>query len=167
MPKRRRKSTGRLALDLLIKVLLICAIGAALLHYVLGIHVNHDNNMYPAIRDGDLCITYKLDRYIAEEAVAYRLNGVYRLGRIVALEGDVVDITDTGLSINGNTVSEQVVYATTDEGAEITFPYIVEQGCVFILNDFRSDVQDSRSFGAIPIENLDGKLVLMLRRRGF
>lgn len=36
-----------------------------------------------------------------------------------------------------------------------------------ILNDYREDTDDSRAFGAVGLSEIDGPLILSLRRRGF
>jgi signal peptidase I len=51
-------------------------------------------------------------------------------------------------------------------GNEITYPYTVEADSYFVLCDFRTASIDSRSFGAVPKKNLDGKVITLLRRRG-
>ena len=48
----------------------------------------------------------------------------------------------------------------------MTFPYTVPEGTVFVLNDYRDDIQDSRVYGSIPMKQTRGKIVLVLRRRG-
>ena len=47
-------------LRLVIKIGVVCAVAALLLHFVFGIFAVHTNDMYPAVRDGDLCITDSL-----------------------------------------------------------------------------------------------------------
>ncbi len=165
--KKTKLPTYILALRLLLKVGGLVLTVIVVNHWVIGVHVSHSNDMYPAVRDGDLCITYKLDRYLSEEVVAYKTKEGYRLGRIVALAGDTVDITEAGLFVNGISVSEMVVYDTPTSEAGVTFPYTVSEGAVFIFNDYRADTNDSRQFGEVSVEDLDGKAVLLLRRRGF
>ena len=137
-----------------------------LLVFVVGVHVNHGNASYPMIKDGDLVITYKLGKPDLGEEIAYRHDGELRFGRIVAKAGDEVEITDQCLKVNGYNVVEDVVYPTTAEGAVITFPYIVPEGAVFVLNDFRSDPEDSRTYGAIPRSDVEGEVIFIMRRRG-
>ena len=71
-------------------------------------------------------------------------------------------------TVNGNAPSEEVFYPTYPaDGSDIKYPYTVPEGKVFILNDFREDTNDSRSFGAIDTGELKGTLLLTMRRRGF
>ena len=164
--KRKKKSAKRYALEFFIKIAITAAVVVILLVFVVGVHVNHGNAAYPMIKDGDLVITYKLGKPGAGEEIAYRHDGELKFGRIVAKEGDEVEITDQCLTVNGYNIVEDVVYPTTSEGAVITFPYIVPQGTVFVLNDFRSDPEDSRTYGAISRSDVEGEVIFILRRRG-
>ena len=164
--KRKKKTAKDYALEFLIKIVITALVVAALLVFVIGIHVNHGNSSYPMIKDGDLVITYKLGEVQNGQEIAYKKDGKIRFGRIVAREGDTVQITDEYLTVNGYGVVEDVVYPTTAERATISFPYIVPQGAVFVLNDYRPDAGDSRTYGAIPLSDVEGEVVLILRRRG-
>jgi signal peptidase I len=37
---------------------------------------------------------------------------------------------------------------------------------VFVLNEYRSDLSDSRTFGGIPLEEIQGTVVFTMRMRG-
>ena len=163
------KTTKELLIGLLIKIGVTVALVWAVFTFVLGMSVHYGNNMYPAVHDGDLLVSFRLQKPFINAAVLYRFEGETRVGRVIALEGSVVDIHENGsLTVNGITPSEEVFYATYQaDGSPITFPYTVEPGKVFILNDFRSDTNDSRSFGAIDRKDLKGPMLFTVRRRGF
>ena len=164
--KRGKKTAASYAIEFFIKIGITALVIVILCVFVVGIHVNHGNSSYPMIKDGDLVITYKLSELQAGQEIAYRKDGNIRLGRIVAMEGDEVQISDQRLMVNGYGILEDTVYATSAEGAAVNFPYVVAEDSVFILNDFRSDVNDSRTFGAIPLSDCEGEVVIILRRRG-
>ena len=50
---------------------------------------------------------------------------------------------------------------------EAAFPMTVPDGSVFVLSDNLSDINDSRTIGAIPLADCHGSVVFMMRRRGF
>ena len=152
--------------NLILKVLIIGMTVFVVNFFILGIYIIHDNNMYPAIKDGDLCFTYKLTSYLSEDPIVYKRNGQVHFGRIIALPGDTVDLKDNGVYVNNSLISEKVLYPTTHQGSKITFPYTVAKDHVFVLNDFRELISDSRTYGAIPIKDLKGKVVFLMRRRG-
>ncbi len=164
-----RVSTKRLAVNLLLKV---CAAALAVwlvFTFVLGLTINYGNQMHPAVNDGDLVVSLKLQRPYLNAAVLYEHEGKKRVGRVVGLPGNVIDITERGqLIVNGVSPPEEIFYPTFKaEGSAVEFPLTVEEGRVFILNDFREDTSDSRTFGTVSTDSLEGPLLLTLRRRGF
>ena len=172
--KERRKppkpvSTKRLAISLLIKLAAIVLAVWLVFAFVLGVTINYGNNMHPAVNDGDLIVSFKLQRPYLNAAVIYNHDGKKRTGRVVGLPGNVIDISEKGeLLVNGAIASEDVYYPTKKaENSKVTYPYTVEEGKAFILNDYREDTDDSRTFGAIDLSEIDGPLILSLRRRGF
>jgi len=162
-------STKRLAISLLIKIAAIVLAVWLVFAFVLGLTINYGNNMHPAVNDGDLVVSLKLQRPYLNAAVLYRHDGKTRTGRVVGLPGNVIDISGKGeLLVNGAIASEDVYYPTKKaENSKVTYPYTVEEGKAFILNDYREDTDDSRAFGAIDLSEIDGPLILSLRRRGF
>lgn len=124
-------------------------------------------DMFPAVKDGDLMIVFRLQReYATKDIVVYTQEGKTRVGRIVARENDVVTIDDSGtLMTNGTTQSGEILYPTyAKEG--LTYPYRVPQGSIFVLGDYRTQATDSRDFGPVAMTDVKGKLITILRRRG-
>ena len=164
---KKKKSALAFAIEFFIKIAVTALVVFLLLHFVVGVYVNHSNSSYPMIKDGDLCITYRMAKFIPQDEIAYLHGDKIRFGRIVAMPGDVVDTREGNILVNGLNVFENSVYPTTDEGATIEFPYTVPADSYFVLNDYRSEPTDSRMYGAIPKAETKGKIFLMLRRRGF
>ena len=162
-------STKRLAISLLIKLAVIALAVWLVFAFVLGISINYGNNMHPAVNDGDLVISLKLQRPYLNAAVLYRHDGKTRTGRVVGLPGNIIELSENGeLIVNGAIASEDIYYPTYQaENSTVRYPYTVEEGKAFILNDYREDTDDSRAFGAIDLSEIDGPLILSLRRRGF
>ncbi len=100
------------------------------------------------------------------DEIVYRYNGSDRFGRIIAMEGDVVDIDAGSVTVNGYSFVDDTVYPTTKDGSEISFPYTVPDDCVFVLNDHRENPVDSRKYGAVPKGSVEGKVIFVMRRRG-
>lgn len=164
-PKKKRTAKSY-AISFFIKVAITAIVLWVLLTMIAGVFVCHDNSAYPMIKDGDLCITYRLGKFAQGDVIAYKVNGEFRFGRVIAAEGDSVDIMSDYVTVNGYGVFDDTLYPTTSEGASITFPYTVSENCVFVLNDYRSDISDSRTFGAIRLDDVQGKVVFVMRRRG-
>lgn len=162
---------GKRILRLTTKIAAFIIAVMLLLQYVFGFFYIRGNYMFPAIKDGDFVITYKLDDIVKNDVVLYKTNGNKRLGRIVATQGDTVNVSENGeLLINGCVATEEIFYGTTLTDT-LQYPYTVPKGTVFILNDYRSgtddSTKDSRTYGAVKTSDLDGKVWLLFRRRGF
>lgn len=155
-------------LRLLIKITVMASVAFVVLTWVLGFHRMTGNYMFPFVKDGDLCIVYKLEECHTNDVVAYYdANGRVRIGRIVAVAGQTVDFPEEGgFTVDGYQPTEEIPYQTF--GAEDgSYPVEVEEGSYFIMNDFRSDVDDSRIQGTVDRSRLCGKLMFIIRRRGF
>ena len=167
--KKKKATTKQMLLGFLIKLAAVVLAVWLLFTFVLGITIHYGNNMHPALRDGDLIISLRLQRPFLNAAVLYEHDGKTCLGRVVGMPGNVIDISDEGaLTVNGTAPAEEVFYPThRSETSGVTYPYTVGSEQVFILNDFRSDMSDSRTFGAVELKDVKGPVLIMLRRRGF
>ena len=121
------------------------------------------------MKDGDLVFYYRLEKeYTASDLVVLRYQGHEQVRRVVATAGDVVDITEEGLMINGALQQEREIYEQTqryDTGVE--FPMELKEGQIFVLGDSRENASDSRVYGAVDVHDTLGKVMTIVRRRGF
>ena len=159
--------TARGYLRLLLRIALLAAAAVLLLTKVFLITRVRGNEMFPAIRDGDLIAVFRLQRsYAKNDVVVYTYGDSTYVGRIAALAHDVVTIDESGvLSVNGTEQHGEILYPTYAKGS-LTYPYTVSEGGVFILGDERTAAHDSRERGEIAAENIEGKVIGLLRRRG-
>ena len=73
---------------------------------------------------------------------------------------------DSGsLTVNGNPQNGEILYPTFAR-ENSTYPLRVQEGTVYVLGDYRTQTQDSRDFGPIPLEHIQGKVIAIVRRRG-
>ena len=163
----KKRSAWRALLGLLLKLLVVAATVWAALTFVFGVFRLSGNNMYPMLKDGDLCITYRLEDYHSEDVVAYRVNGRVRFGRIIAQAGDTVDGDEQGVLVNGMYPSEEIFYPTQTQDINLKLPVSLGDGEYLILNDYREDMSDSRTYGVIREDEMEGKVIFIFRRRGF
>ena len=165
--KKKISPTVKALLNLVIKLAVVALIIWLALIFVFGIFRLSGNNMYPALKDGDMCVTYKLEEYHSSDVVAYRIDGQTRFGRIVARAGDTIDGDEQGLLINGSHPNEEIFYPTQIMDTNLPLPYTLGEGEFVVLNDYRSDLNDSRTYGMITKDALKGKVIFIFRRRGF
>lgn len=87
--------------------------------------------------------------------------------RVIATEGQTVEIEDGKVVVDGIALDEPYTYGkpsyplTTAYGTNITYPYTVPVGEVWVMGDNRTNSQDSRYFGSIPISTIAGKAVFI------
>ena len=95
----------------------------------------------------------------------YKYQGETMIGRIVALGGDEVDIDANGLQVNGSPQYEPKITKSTLPFVDgIKFPIKLKEGEIFVLADTRGESLDSRLFGPLSKENIQGKIFILLRR---
>ena len=153
--------------QLLTKIAVVCICFTLVFTFLFGIHRVKDNAMEPALQDGDVAIFYRLDkRYVASDTVVLEYEGEKQIRRVVAVAGDVVDVTEEGVLINGSRVQEQGIYQDTLRYTDgVTFPITVLEGEIFVLGDNRTEAIDGRLYGAVNIGDTFGKVMTILRRR--
>ncbi|WP_195428582.1 signal peptidase I [Clostridium sp. D46t1_190503_E9] len=102
-------------------------------------------------------------KYLKEMAsIRYDTDTRTRLvKRVIGIPGDEVDIKDGHVYINGNILDETYVKGNTYI-RDINFPIKVEDDTLFVLGDNREKSKDSRNFGLININQVEGKVVFRL-----
>jgi len=165
----RETAVWRELLNLGIKIAAIVLAVALIFTFFYGFHRNTDPNMSPKILDGDLAMFYRLGKdYSIGDLLLLDFKGERQIRRVVARAGDVVDITEDGLIINGALQQEPEIYHQTrryDNG--LAFPLTVGDGQVFVLGDARENATDSRVYGPVNAKDTLGTLIAVIRRRNF
>ncbi|MFC4077773.1 signal peptidase I [Salinithrix halophila] len=77
--------------------------------------------------------------------------------RVIAMEGETIRIHSGKVFIDGEELDEP--YQTKTGKTDDFGPYQVPKGHVFVLGDHRVDSVDSRQFGAVPTQDIRGKIV--------
>ena len=158
------------ALVLVGKILGIVVVSLLFFTFVYGLMQSREPCMAPHVKDGDLVIFYRFAKkeYMPRDLVVVNEGGRKTVRRIVATGGDVVDISESGLVINGALQQEPGIRSHTYRYQEgINFPLTVPRGEVFVLADERAGAEDSRIYGTVRREDLAGKVMTILRRREF
>ena len=79
--------------------------------------------------------------------------------RVIALPGEHLEIKDGKVYINGEELHEPYLQegVTTQVGSDQPYyDLIVPENCVFVMGDNRNASTDSRAFGCVPLEKLEG-----------
>ena len=93
-------------------------------------------------------------------------NGECIVKRVIATEGQKVDIDFSRgiVYVDDVALEEDYIYSPTTLYEGISFPLIVDEGCVFVMGDNRMDSKDSRSpeIGLIDKREILGKAIFLL-----
>lgn len=96
----------------------------------------------------------KLVYYVLE------LNKTSYIKRIIGVEGDRIQIKDGKVYVNGEALQEEYLQEGVETQAVIYNDIVVPEGYVYVMGDNRSESMDSRLFGCIPLEKVEGKVIL-------
>lgn len=151
---------------LFLKLLCLAAVIWLLVTQLLLITQAPDNDMFPAVKAGDLLVGFRRQKsYVKEDVVIYQCDGNLKVGRVMGKASDRIELDDSGiLYVNGTEQNGDIMYPTYAQPDE-EYPLTVPEGCVYILGDYRTQAADSRKLGCIPLENVKAKVITILRRR--
>lgn len=154
-------------LQLLLRVAGLVLAGWILFTQVFLITQVSGSDMFPAVKDGDLVIGFRLEKKLAKgDVVVYTEGGKTCVGRIIGRGTDVITLDESGtLLVNGTPQSGEILYPTyAKEGIE--YPFRVPEDSLFLLGDYRTQCRDSRDFGSVKVKDVEAKVITILRRRG-
>ena len=80
--------------------------------------------------------------------------------RVVGLPGDEISVQDGVLFANGEPQEEPYVNRQSADSSSFG-PAVVPKGEVFVMGDNRAGSLDSRYFGPVPLENIEGEAFLI------
>ena len=126
------------------------------------------SSMVPTLVNGDKLIVwgagYTPQRGDVVIVDSYTSYGKPLVKRVIAKGGDTVSIDyATGtVAVNGEVLQEDYIAEPTYLGYDVTFPYTVPEGTVFVMGDNRNQSRDSRStyVGCIDERDILGRVLL-------
>ena len=88
--------------------------------------------------------------------------------RVIATGGQTVDLVNGEVVVDGAALDEPYTkgkpsypLSRTAVNADISYPYKVPEGSVGVMGDNRTESQDSRYFGAVPVDTISGRASLV------
>ena len=88
------------------------------------------------------------------------LNKTSYIKRVIALEGDHVEIKDGKVYINGEEQKEEHLSSDVVTSSSGLTDFIVPEGYIFAMGDNRPRSTDCRAFGCIPVDKVEGVVTL-------
>ena len=130
-------------------------------------------SMLPTIQIDDHILIYKLGTHLGstpnqqDVIVFYDPTDAFPnlVKRVVATEGQVIDLVDGRVVVDGDVLYEPYVLnnAPTEPlmpdinlNSPIQYPFTVPEGYVFVMGDNRQRSSDSRAFGPVSVSEVKG-----------
>jgi signal peptidase I len=174
-PQHARRTEGRVSglIEWGIIIALALACGMLLRTYVVEPYEVPSGSMLDTIQVGDRVLVEKVSLHFADpktgDIVTFRDPedaSTTLIKRVIATGGQVVDIRDGVLYVDG--VAQQESYVEGKQTLElsqhsstlsesITYPYTVPAGKVWVMGDNRTNSLDSRYFGAVDVSSVTGR----------
>jgi len=156
-------SRKELLLEVVIRVLVILVL-YFLADSIIGRVRVFNISMYPTVVEGELVVVNKLAYKLGEmergDIITFHFPlepEVDYIKRLIGLPGDVVEVEDQQVRVNGTVLHEPYIVTPPEYEGSWTVP----QGSIFALGDNRNDSADSHVWGFVPIENIIGKVLVV------
>ncbi len=111
--------------------------------------------------------TFEYSKYVISSLLRLQKPTVVEeeyVKRIIGLPGDIVDIKNSKVYVNGEMINEPYLVnqnITNITSSNIKFPYTVPSNQYFVLGDNRQNSNDSRQWVTVPYENIIGKAMFV------
>lgn len=160
--RERYLKTLKSTVSTLVVVAAIAILTATLWLPVLQIY---GNSMTPNLESGDMVVSVSAQKLRQGDVVAFYYNNKVLVKRVIATEGQWIDIDSQGtVSVDGQKLEEPYLADNEKDlgDTNIQLPYQVPEGKFFVMGDHRSASIDSRNtaIGSIGNEQIVGRLVL-------
>lgn len=157
--RQRYHSAIRSTVYTLLTVAAIAVLVATLLLPVLRIY---GSSMTPSLYEGDIVVSVKEMSFDRGDIISFYYNNKILVKRVIAFEGEWVNIDEDGnVYVNGALLDEPYVKEKAFGECDITLPYQVPDGRVFVMGDHRATSVDSRSstVGCVFEEQVVGRIL--------
>lgn len=155
-----------LAWQCAVAALAASVLAALVIAFVAQSYLVQGASMLPTLREGERVLvdklTYRLRDPVRGEVVVFHYPSDVRrkfIKRVIGVPGDVVEVRDWLVYVNGEPLYEQYILGPTYD----TFgPVEVPDNTLFVLGDNRNHSEDSRhtTVGLVPRSLLIGRAVL-------
>ena len=164
----RRSRAGRWGRALRSTLWLLIVVAAAALlcsTTLLSVLQVQGSSMEPTLQAGETLLAVKAPGYRRGDIVAFYYNNKILLKRVVAVAGETVDIRSDGtVLVDGTVLDETYAAAKSLSPCDLTLPYQVPDGRVFVLGDNRAVPLDSRTaaIGCVAEKSILGRVSLRI-----
>lgn len=143
-------------------LVVVAAIAVLVATLWLPILQTYGSSMNPTLTEGDIVVSIKGTEFEQGDLVVFYYGAKILVKRYIAGPGQWVDIDEDGnVYVDGELLDEPYLNEKALGEVEITMPYQVPDGRIFVLGDHRSTSVDSRNsaVGCIADEDIVGRIV--------
>lgn len=170
----KKKGFLRSALSLVLTLALIVLAAWALRTFVFQAYTVPSGSMEDTIMTGDNVFSEKITYYTSDpqpgDIVTFQdpeIPSRTLIKRVIATGGQTVQLIDGKVYVDGQELDEPYTDGkeswplVSSFGSPVVYPYTVPEGELWVMGDNRTNSQDSRYFGSIPISSVTGKAVFI------
>ena len=169
----RRSGAFRTILSLLVMVAFVFGLSWVLRTYVFQAYEIPSGSMEETIMVGDMVFSEKVSYYFRDpepgDIVTFQdpeIPGRVLIKRCIAVGGQTVDINDEDGLVYVDGVALREPYTdglpTYTLASDVSYPYTVPEGMMWMMGDNRTNSQDSRYFGAVSVASAEARSVAVL-----
>lgn len=162
-------------ISLVITIALIFGLSFLLREYVIQGYSIPSGSMENTIMTGDTVFSEQVSYYFGEiergDIVTFKdpeIASRVLIKRVIATGGQTVDLRDGAVYVDGEALSEPYTdgkpsepLSRTMDKKDISYPYHVPEGHIWLMGDNRTNSQDSRYFGSIPESSVYGRAFMV------
>ncbi len=117
--------------------------------------------MYPTLDNDDVLLVVKTKKVDYGDIVVIKMDdNKFFVKRVIAVEGDKVDVVDSDVKVNGADIKEVYAYYDDTDAPLTSVTCVVPSDSLFIMGDNRKASYDSRRMGPVSVDQVVGKSVL-------
>ena len=162
IPTKKKSSV----LSFLIMIVLVVLVSMGLRLFVFQPYVIPSGSMEDTIMTNDMVFSEKISFYFRSPAQGDIVTFTDPLDssrtlikRVIATGGQTVDLRNGVVYVDDVPLSEDYTDSKPSYplNSNITYPYTVPEGCLWVMGDNRTSSQDSRYFGAVKESSVTGR----------
>ena len=161
--ERHRKSYRSTLLSTVSSLLGVAAIAVLVSMLWLPVLQVVGESMTPSLYEGEIVISLKGSSFQKGDIIAFYYNNKILIKRVIANAGEWVNIdADGNVFVNDVPLDEPYVQEKALGDCNITLPYQVPDGKIFVMGDHRATSADSRNtaVGCVADEQIVGRVLL-------
>jgi signal peptidase I len=161
----------RQIIEFVLTIAVAFALAQAVRTWVVQPYVVPTGSMLPTIQLHDQVLankfTYFFDSPIAGQIVVFDnpiaghpVEEDTLIKRVIAVGGQSVDLQGGKVIVDGKALAEPYTYGQPSDpldGSAVTFPLTIPHGYIWVMGDNRTQSEDSRWFGPVPVSSVHGR----------